>query len=61
MEITRVSTNDTDGTTTIHMTDAEAKAIRDDLGNTWNHKISPASESLYRLLARVHGSPKATS
>lgn len=60
MEITHVSTNDADGTTTIYMTAAEAKAVRDDLGKTWSADISPASDSLYQLLAGFYGDTEVT-
>ena len=52
MEITSVGAN---GSVTIRMTADEAKAVRDDLGKTWSKDISGSSDTLYRLLAAIHG------
>lgn len=39
-----------DGTVTVEMTAAEAKEVRDDLGQTWANKVSQPGDQLHSLL-----------
>lgn len=45
---------ETDGTTTVEMTDAEAHALRDALGDA-SKTGTDAAWTLHRLLAHAHG------